>query len=378
MSNVTPQSAQAEYYSRPADERFGTLAAYLTAAQEDRDMCAEKRYNLRDVEAQVHADTRGSRVVLASPTGPAELTHYSFGQLCRTVEAPAAYLRKLPAELIARNLNHGLHDAAPVGTRANILIRDDLSKPLPVVRACTTETYGRVWDAQLAGELDRHFGDGATTAGGQWQTPPAWPGSLPSGNYRGDRDSFIVRVDGGSIVSDPSARQGDGQQMFRGLIVRNSEVGECSVTIDEICFRYICGNHMFWGAVMGHSYRRRHVGDHAVRDVVRELVSLAWKMNNRTASQDERIIRALIDHEIAHTKEAVIDELQTMGATKQQAVDAYAACEQREQASPRSFWGLAQGLTWTSQADGYQDERLELDRLAGKVLAKGAKQYAMA
>lgn len=383
-------TAQSEYYKRPADERFSSLNELIQASETDRQMSHEAIYNLRDLRAVadtpiVSADPSLPRtpLMLESPKGRASFTHYSFGQLARTIGAPANYLRGLPPSIAADCLNHGLHDAAPVGTTANMLIRDDPEQPFPTVRACTSETYGRLWDARLYGEIARHFGDGIQSNGGSWMTPPAWPGSLPSGNYRGDRDSFVIRVDGGSIVEDPSVikRSGlggtaDGGQMFRGIMVRNSEVGHCSITIETVLYRYICGNHMIWGAIMDRQFRRRHVGKKITRDTMRELADMSYNFNKRSASQDEQIIRSLIDHEIAHTKEAVIDELRKMGATKEQATEAYATCEQKEQASPRSFWGVAQGLTRTSQESGWQDDRLALDQLAAQVLKKGAIQYA--
>lgn len=163
--------------------------------------------------------------------------------------------------------------------------------------------------------------------------------------------------------------------MYRGIMVRNSEVGHCSITIETVLYRFICGNHILWGAAFDRSFRRRHVGHKITRDTMQELLTIARRYNNRAASDDEQIIRALIDHDIAHTKEAVIDELRKMGATKEDATQAYGLCEDRESASPRSFWGMAQGLTRLSQATGYQDERLALDQLAAAVLKAGAKQY---
>jgi len=381
----TITTAQSEYYKRPADERYPTVAALVDAAEYDRTHSAERVYNLRDLEAVVvdapqlkigqPGDCPGKELRLQSPTGNATLTHYAFGQLARTIGAPASYLRTLPPELAAANLNHGLHEAAPVGTTANLLVK--ANGGTPVIRACTSETYGRVWDGQLFGETLRHFNPGTG-----YTLPPTWDGK-PAGAYRGDRDSFLILVNGGSIVTDPTLRNGSTRQtstdgsteagaMFRGIMLRNSEVGHCSITIETVLYRYICGNHCLWGAMIDRTFRRRHVGARITRDTMAELNTLAWKWTRRAASDDERIIRGLIDHEIAHTKEAVIDELKKMGATKEQATDAYATCEIKEQASPRSFWGLAQGLTRNSQESGWQDERLQLDQLAAAVLKRGA------
>lgn len=380
-------TAATEYYKRPADERFETFGAMIDAARADRQMSHEAHYNLRDLTAVAPTWTPDEitagapPLLLASPVGQATMTHYSFGQLMRSIGGSfprgTRLLRDLPPAIAAQAINHGLQEAAAVGTVANLLVRDDPAQDYPVARAATSETYGRVWDAQLYGEMDRHFGDGKSSNGGTWITPPAWPGSLPSGQYRGDRDSFVIRVDGGSIVTDPSlSGSGDGGQLYRGIMVRNSEVGHCSVTIECVLYRYICGNHNLWGAIIDQKFRRRHVGTKITRDVMSELASMAWKFNQRSAKQDEQIIRTLIDHEIAASKEAVIDELKKMGATKEQATEAYAACEQHEKCSPRSFWGIAQGMTRNSQESGHQDERLALDTLAAAVLKRGKLAYA--
>lgn len=385
MTDRNLYMAAAQYASRPKDETYQTLAALLVNAEQDRQICSEARYNLRDLAAvALEADAGRDRIQLESPKGRAELTHYSFGQLARTINAPANYLRTLPPAIAADAINYGLHDAAPVGTRANILIRDDAALPVPTIRACTSETYGRVWDADLYGNLNRWFGDGVRTNGDpsrRWQSPPVWEGGT-GGNYRGDRDAFVLRIDGGSIVQDPSLRNtpggnGNAGALYRGIMVRNSEVGHCSITIDTVLYRFICGNHILWGASFDSRFRRRHVGTKITADTITELVTIARRFNDRSASQDEQIIRTLIDHDIASTKEAVIDELRKIDKTltKDTATQAYEMAEAREQVSPRSYWGLAQGLTRVSQQDGYQDERLALDRMAAAVLARGIKQY---
>lgn len=387
--NITTASSQ--YSSRPADERYPSLDAMIDAATYDREHSAERTYNLRDLRAitatpdsaitpaTVRAAQDGGQLpqilILESPKGRATFTHWSFGQLARTV-APRGveYLRTLPPQLAADNLNYGLRDAAHTeGKRANLLIKANGSTP--IVRAATSDTYGRVWDAELYSVLGRYFGDGITSQGGEWQSPPTWSGEH-AGSYRGDRDSFVIRIDGGSIVQDPRGFSGGGNgRLNRGIMVRNSEVGHCSITLECILFDFICGNHILWGAVIDRTFRRRHVGDSITQKTISEILSIARKYNARTASQDEQIIKTLTTSEIAHTKEAVIDELKKLGYSKQDATDAYDTCEQKDPSlNPRSYWGVMAGTTRASQESGHQDARLELDQLAAAVLRKGTRQ----
>jgi hypothetical protein len=164
--------------------------------------------------------------------------------------------------------------------------------------------------------------------------------------------------------------------MYRGILLRNSEVGASSITIETILYRYVCGNHMLWGAIVDQTFRRRHVGTRVVRDTASEIGRIAWNWTHQSAARDEAIIAGLISHEIAHTREAVIDELRKLGATAEQAEQAYSTCERTETAAPRSYWGIAQGLTRLSQLQTHQDGRYELDKLAALVLKRGSRVAA--
>lgn len=383
----TMMAAANQYANRPKDERYGSVADLVAVAAQDKALSRQVNYNLKDLRVVItnthntptfNPTPEETSIRLESPKGRATFTHWSFGQLCRTLGAPASYLRTLPPANIANDLNHGLQHS-PVGTAANILIRAANGQPEPTVRSLTSDSYGRLWDAELYSAIQRNLIE-QSGRDGAWTLPPTWTGEA-AGAYRSDRDSFLVIVNGGSIVEDPSLRSDGGNAgpsttMYRGLLIRNSEVGASSVVIERILYRYICGNHMIWGAVIDKMFRRRHVGSHVLRDVVKEIADVAWKWTNRTESSDAAIIKSLIEHEIAHTEAGVIDELRALGATREQAQQAYARCVATEQASPRSYWGMAQGLTRISQEEGYEDERYQLDQLATKVLTRGARLVA--
>jgi hypothetical protein len=362
---IVISAAAQQYANRPADERFPSLDAMIANARHDKDLSVERSYNLKDLRAVASDNT----VKLQSPKGTAVFSHWAFGQTARMLGAPASYLRNLSPALAADCLNYGFEHSTP-GTTANVLVRAANGVPEPTIRACTSDSYGRAWDADLYGSIAHTI----VAHDSRWSLPPTWSGEN-AGAYRGDRDSFLILVNGGSIVNDPSAANGNGQ-MFRGILVRNSEVGASSVVLDSILFRYVCGNHNLWGAVMDRSFKRRHVGSHVTRDTIREIARMAMNYTSQSVARDEAIVRGLIQHEIAHTREAVVDELRAIGATKEQAEDALKACEMHENASPRSFWGVAQGLTRVSQDTTYQDDRFLLDQLAAKVLARGAKLVA--
>lgn len=375
ISRVVEMPADA-YANRPADERFASMDAFIFDALEDRNRSIDGNRNIKELQAVVVENRLTLVNNAADEPHPADFTHWSFGQLARTVGAPAGYLRTLPPELAAANLNHGI-SATPAGTRVNLLLRAPNGHPHPTVRACTSETYGRVWDCEWADAVNRQvFRYG--TNNGQWQNPPTWQGEQIAG-YRNDRGSFVIQIDGGSIVEDPTLinKPGADPRLYRGVMIHNSEVGDGSVVIEVIYFRAICGNWNLFGASLGSQYRRRHVGKSVVRDVVAELAKVSRQLTNRPASADEDLIRLMAERKIASTKDALVDELKAIGISKEDALAAYARCEASEYVSPFSYWGIAQGLTRLSQENQQNaDDRYDLDKLAGVVLSRAAKLVA--
>lgn len=367
MMNVISTAAN-QYYNRPADERYDSPQDLLNFSAARKLASREVDYNAKDLIIRP-SETQTGAIQIQSPRGAANLTPWSHAQLCRFVGAPGGYIKTLPADVQADALNFGLRKTTP-GTTARILAerKDDGSI---TARAVTSESYGRLWDSEWLAPIVSHL-----VGREGWTTPPTWDGK-PAGAYSSDRDSFLIVVNGGSIVTDPSVRNGSGQ-MYRGLMLRNSEVGAAAYWMEEVLFQFVCGNHNLWGAVIGQQYRRRHVGSNVLRDVLRTIGSLARRISTRPASADETIIRSLIDLEVASTQQGVIDELRKMGATQEDAAAAYDRCVRQFDASPRSYWGIAQGLTAASQDTGYQDERLTLDQLAAKVLQKGKARIAVA
>lgn len=387
-------TAAMEYANRPPDERYPSLDALCTAATTIKDQSKEAVVNVKDLKVTTldpaamqglvlpkHLNLpevrRGNHngLALISPKGmPATFTHWSFGQFCRSVGAPATFLRDdLSADLTRDVLNYRIGQTS---SDINLLVQ--WTPQLPKVRAATSDSYGRVWDGNLYPALRDQLFAHRTPQGDSWKLPPVWgkPGDT-AGAFMGDRDSFLIMIDGGSIVNNPSHDIRDTRRpMYRGVMVRNSDVGLTSVLIECVLFDYICGNLNLWGALIDRRFRRRHVGKSVLRDTIREIGMIAKQWTTRTAAQDEAIIKGLMEHQIATSREAVIDELRKMGMTKDDANSAYDACEQYESASPFSYWGIANGVTRMSQLTDYRSDRQDLDQLASAILQRGRKLVA--
>jgi hypothetical protein len=127
-----------------------------------------------------------------------------------------------------------------------------------------------------------------------------------------------------------------------------------------------------WGARNVSEFRVRHVGaaeDRAFGAIQADLLEYA----NESASEDEAIIRKARTTLLGKDKTEVIAEVfrrLTGKLTQAQATAAFQVAEQNPRyGSPASVWGIVNGITELSQNTAYTDERVKLDRAAGKLMS---------
>jgi hypothetical protein len=293
---------------------------------------------------------------------PAALTHWSFEQLATIAGAPPKYLRTLPATIASAAINHGLRRQR----RDQHLLFSDQAAPW-TVRAITSPRYARVHHDELAGRvLDLMASHPA------WQLPLGYEDGVwgaervPSGAYLGDRDMFLFLVDGNRDIDDPTDSSRSG--LFRGFILRNSDVGAAALTLDVFLFRVVCGNHIIWGFQHVAGFRRRHVGTSIQEAWTDSLASVRVALDADPSADRAMLLRASAQ-EIAPTRDGVIDVVTSrLDLPRKHASEAYGLAEQYE-TNPRSVWGYVQGLTRLSQHTPWQDGRFALDRTASRLLA---------
>ena len=173
-------------------------------------------------------------------------------------------------------------------------------------------------------------------------------------------------VDGNRSLDDPT----DGSQagLFRGFMLRNSDVGAAALSLDMFLFRAVCSNHIIWGFHHVAGFRRRHIGasiHHAWTHSLREVRGAL----DADLAADRTILLRATSQELGATREKVIDAVvQRLDLPRKHALDAYTMAEQHE-TNPRSVWGYVQGLTRLSQHTSWQDARFTLDRAASRLLA---------
>ena len=360
VSAVTAYTAHREWATRPPDERYASVNALYQAARARRDRTEER--DIDTVDLRTEAVSTDDLVVHGASGTTASLTHWSFGQLATIASAPPNYLRTLPASIASSAINYGLRRQRR--EQQQLLI--ERTAPW-TVHAITSPRYARVHHDELASRvLDLMALHPA------WHLPLGYKDGeygaerIPSGAYLGDRDMFLFLVDGNRALDDPTDRTDTG--LFRGFILRNSDVGAAALSLDVFLFRAVCGNHIIWGFQHVAGFRRRHVGASIQDAWTTSLDGVRAVLDADTASDRAVVLRAT-RQELGSDRDAVLEAVvQRLDLSQKQAAEAYTLAEQYEP-NPRSVWGYAQGLTRLSQRTPWQDGRFALDRAAGRLIA---------
>src|SRR2546426_12049542 len=339
VSAVTAYTAHREWAARPPDERFASVHALFAAARARRQRLEERTIDSGTFRTEAVDDDLAMRETSGRT---AALTHWSFGQLASIAGAPPNYLRTLPAEIASEAVNFGLQRT----TREQHQLFVGDTAPW-TVHAITSPRYARVHHDELAGR-----GLDLMALHPAWHLPLGYQDGefgaekVPSGAYLGDRDMFLFLVDGNRDLDDPTDRTNAG--LFRGFILRNSDVGAAALTLDVFLFRQCCLNHIVWGFQHVAGFRRRHVGASIQDAWTSSLNDVRATLDADTADDRTKILRAMAQ-ELGPTRDAALDAVATrLDLSQKQAAEAYTVAEQYE-SNPRSIWGYVQGLTRLSQ-----------------------------
>lgn len=380
--------ASQQWSTRPADERYWTLSEMREKAARYKAEGRIASVDARSLRLKAIDDTS---LVLNGSTGTeANLTHYSFGQLCGLVGAPSGYLRSLPAPLTADCLNNGIQTRQVDDKKTIILFNKngDLK-----ARCFTSEHYERIWNCDILDRLIPLENDG-------WRTPPARPATkdapnariatkddlfawskngsglqvkegdviAPAGLYMSDRDMFCFLVNDKNPIDN-----GGGAPMYRGFFIEASEVGAASQKITTFLFNSVCGNHIVWGAKQVNELRVIHKGSDASTKAWRSLQVTMTKYADESASDFDAKIKAAKVFELGKTKEDVIDllfgkRISSRGILADAFDTADAFRKDSGNAAPNTAWGMVNGMTRLSQESNHMDARADIDNAAGKIL----------
>ncbi|MBB4187323.1 hypothetical protein GGE07_003987 [Sinorhizobium terangae] len=366
-----------EWFSRPDDERYLSLGELYDAVKSRAD-----RAHARTVESsaiRVEASRNNAErleLIVAAETRPVTPTHWSYGQLCGLVGAPASYMRQLPAPLAGINLQHGLinHSAELVKT----LEADDGRLEL---RAITGPEYGRVWDHELVSAVMNIAGNG--TGDTMWKVPGVLDWSTMTHNpfvdisketttlYASDRDVFLFLVDDTHPIEAGRLPNGEPDLYFRGFYCWNSEVGSKTLGIASFYLRAVCCNRNLWGVENFEEIVIRH-SKFAGHRFAHEAAPALNNFANSSPAPFVAGIRAARERIVAGTDDDRQGFLRKRGFSKAETARIIDTVLREEGRPPESIFDFVQGITALARTKSHQDTRLELEAKAKKLLEQAS------
>jgi hypothetical protein len=365
---TTLMQASHQWSTRPSDERFASLLdlnAHCQAIRQNSKALtlASRALEARPVENDIHG------LVIAGPNGvPVAPTHWAFGQLAQRAGAPAGYVRDLPAPLAADCINYGLQTRS-VEDIGVLLYKNGGA---PQIKAVTGPDYGRIWNAAITQALVDRFGDGIT---GAFRVPGEFGKrvAITKDNttlYASDRDMFCFLADEEHRIEVPNRRNGESGSLARGFFVWNSETGKCKFGIATFLFDYVCCNRMVWGAQGYEEITIRHTSRAPERWVDQALPALQDYANSSTVGV-KSAIEAAMGKRIgeAGTRDEDVTKFLASRFSRSQTSAIKAAHLSDEGRPIETLWDAATGVTAYARSIPYQDERVELEREGGKILA---------
>jgi len=366
-----------EWFSRPDDERYLSVTELYDAVKSRGDRAKARTVESRAVRVEASRDD-AERLSLIVPgqEQPVAPTHWSFGQLCSLVGAPARYLRDLPAPLAGINLQHGL-----VSHRGELVKTLETEDGRVELRAVTGPDYGRIWDHELVAAVMKIAGNGVGDT--MWKVPGVLDWATMTHNpfvdvtkdtttlYASDRDVFLFLVDDTHPIEAGRLPNGDPDLYFRGFYCWNSEVGSKTLGIASFYLRAVCMNRNLWGVEGFEEISIRH-SKFAAQRFAHEAAPALTSFANSSPAPFVAGIKAARERIVARTYEDRESFLRKRGFSKAETGKIIETVLQEEGRPPESIFDFVQGMTAHARNKPYQDSRLDLEAKAKTLLEKAA------
>ncbi|WP_142848013.1 DUF932 domain-containing protein [Telmatospirillum sp. J64-1] len=366
-----------EWFSRPDDERYLSLTELYDAVKARADRAKARTVESRAVRVEATRDnTERLSLIVPGQEQPVAPTHWSFGQLCSLVGAPARYLRELPAPLAGINLQHGL-----LSHRGELVKTLETEDGRVELRAVTGPDYGRIWDHELVAAVMKIAGNG--TGDTMWKVPGVLDWATMTHNpfvdvtkdtttlYASDRDVFLFLVDDTHPIEAGRLPNGDPDLYFRGFYCWNSEVGSKTLGIASFYLRAVCMNRNLWGVENFEEISIRH-SKFAAQRFAHEATPALTSFANSSPAPFVAGIKAARERIVARTDEDRESFLRKRGFSKAETGKIIETVLQEEGRPPESIFDFVAGMTAHARSKAHQDTRLELETKAKTLLEKAA------
>jgi hypothetical protein len=366
-----------EWFLRPDDERYLSLTELHEAVRRRAERATARTVESRAVQVEAsREDAEGLALIVPGRDEPVSPTHWSFGQLCGLVGAPAAYMRQLPAPLAGINLQHGL-----LSHRAELVKTLEAEDGRVELRAVTGPDYGRIWDHELVAAVQRIAGNG--TGDTRWKVPGVLDWASMTHNpfvdvtketttlYASDRDVFLFLVDDTHPIEAGRLPDGSPDLYFRGFYAWNSEVGSKTLGIASFYLRAVCMNRNLWGVEGFEEITIRH-SKFAAQRFAHEAAPALTSFANSSPAPFVAGIKAARERIVARDDEDRESFLRKRGFSKPETARIIETVLQEEGRPPESLFDFVQGITALARSKPHQDSRLELEGKAKKLMDRAA------
>ncbi|HEY6965849.1 MAG TPA: hypothetical protein VI229_00145 [Burkholderiales bacterium] len=363
-----------QWAMRPDDQKFLSLDALEQQTAAWRQQSYTKAVAPAEVKAVWSEDDVEGLAVRVGDSLVAP-THFGFGQIASLAGAPAGYLRALPGALAALNLNYGLQAAKQSPRLAYLRENGETS-----FRAITSPSYGRIFDTDVVRAVRGIAGNG--TGDTAWKVPGRidWQGehgitynpevditTETTTLYASDRDVFIFLCDDRHPIEVGKLASGAPDLMFRGFYVWNSEVGQRTFGVATMYIRGICQNRCLWGVEGFSEVSFKHTSG-APDKFATEAMPLLEKFAGGGTGKLVEGVQEAKGAGVASTDDERMEFLAKFGFSQKQAQAVIEQVKLEEGHEPESVWDFAMGVTAIARSCTYQDARLQLEAVAGKML----------
>lgn len=366
-----------EWFSRPDDERYLSLTELYDAVKARADRAKARTVESRAVRVEAsREDAERLALIVPGQEQPVAPTHWSFGQLCSLVGAPATYMRQLPAPLAGINLQHGL-----LSHRAELVKTLEAEDGRIELRAVTGPDYGRIWDHELVAAVMKIAGNGVGDT--MWKVPGVLDWATMTHNpfvditkdtttlYASDRDVFLFLVDDTHPIEAGRLPNGEPDLYFRGFYCWNSEVGSKTLGIASFYLRAVCMNRNLWGVEGFEEISIRH-SKFAAQRFAHEAAPALRSFANSSPAPFVAGIKAARERIVARTDEDRETFLRKRGFSKAETGKIIETVLSEEGRPPESIFDFVQGMTAHARTKTHQDTRLDLEAKAKTLLEKAA------
>ncbi|MDU0311027.1 DUF932 domain-containing protein [Rhizobium sp. 10PS4] len=362
-----------EWFSRPDDERFLSLSDLYDTVRSRAERAHARTIESAAIRVEATRDN-AERLELVVPGQRQAIapTHWSYGQLCSLVGAPATYMRQLPAPLAAINLQHGL-----LNHRAELVKTLEMDDGRLELRAVTGPEYGRIWDHELVSSVMKIAGNG--TGDTIWKVPGVLDWATMTHNpfvditkdtttlYASDRDVFLFLVDDTHPIQAGRLPNGEPDLYFRGFYAWNSEVGSKTLGIASFYLRAVCANRNLWGTENFEEITIRH-SKFAAQRFAHEAAPALTSFANSSPAPFIAGIKAARERIVARKDDDRETFLRRRGFSKSETGKVIEMVLSEEGRPPESVFDFVQGITALARTKTNQDTRLELESKAKKLL----------